>query len=179
VTDTRPEHYIRKRYTLSADNYLHSKTNYSVNNKSLSTLTPHYYRYTPLYSRVRLQQNPHYHPPLDRHTRIHTTHPTRPPLSGAARELQTALRHAANEKGNSAPAIVPGRRGQRRCGQFGKSAREMHFFAEPCAADATDFSACPRLSSLPGTHNSGNRMRTACEQRLYNPFYEWPKCSMT
>jgi hypothetical protein len=179
VTDTTPENYIRKRYTLSADNYLHSKTNYSVNNKSLSKLTPHYYRYTPLYSRVRLQQNPHYHPPLDRHTRIHTKHPTRPRLSGAAQALPTALQLAANERGNSAPAIVPGRRGQRRCGQFGKSAREMRFSAVPCAADDTDFSACPRVSSRPGT-NSGNRMRTARERRLYNPFFsEWPKCNIT
>jgi hypothetical protein len=60
---------IRNRFTLGADNYVHNITNYAVSNKSLSTLTPRYYRYTPLYSRVRLQQNPHHHPPLtDTHT---------------------------------------------------------------------------------------------------------------
>lgn len=65
---------IRNRITLGADNYAHNRTNYAVNNKSLSTLTPRYYRYTPLYSRVRLQQNPHHHPPLS-DTRTHTHDP--------------------------------------------------------------------------------------------------------
>jgi hypothetical protein len=110
---------------MAADNYAHNRTNYAVNSKSLPTLTPCYYRYTPLYSRVRLQQIPHRRPPLrDTRTHTHTTHPTRPRLYGAARALRPPLQHAAYEWGNSAPAIVPDRRAKRRCGQLGKRARE-------------------------------------------------------
>ena len=164
---------IRNRLTLKAGNYAHNITNYAVNNKSLSTLTPRYYRYTPLYSRVRLQQNPHHHPPLrDTHTHAHTTHPTRPRLPVAAAALRTALQHAAYEWGNSAPAIVPDRRAKRRCGLLGKLSREIASLRRivDCGCCRQAQLCLPACVSLPGR----NTMCATGEECLHAPPFFFP-----
>lgn len=177
---------ITNIFTLGADNYVHNITNYAVSNKSLSTLTPRYYRYTPLYSRVRLQQNPHHHPPLsDTCTHTHATKPTRPRLSGAARALRTALQHAAYEWGGAelrprnraGPArkatVWPARQtGERNCISSSYCVLRM---LQTC----TSLPAClPACVSPPNRNN----MCATGEERLHaHPplSFEWPKCSVS
>jgi hypothetical protein len=169
---TPDQKIIRNGFTLGADNYAHNRPNYAVNNKSLPTLTARYYRYTPLYSRVRLQQNPHHHPPLS-DTHAHTHDPTNTSSTVRGRQRTTDCSAACGirvgelrPRDRAAPAreatVWPVRQmGQRNC--ISAPCRVLRMLQTSTSLPA----GLPACVSSPGR----NSMCATGGERLHDPFF--------
>jgi hypothetical protein len=171
---------IRHRFTLGADNYVHNRTNYAVSNKSLSTLTPRYYRYTPLYSRVRLQQNPHHRPPLKRHTRKHTR-PTQRVLDCPGPPEHYGLLCSMRHTSGGTPPPRTCRTGAQSDGvaSSANGPEKLHLFAFPCVADAADMHISAGRPACVSPADRNTMCATGAELLHVPLLFEWPNCSVS